>query len=264
MSIYVLDVQYITQNTENKITFPFEPSNNMLKQKREPKYGNNESDDTSSNVAKSLDTNRGSDKKRETNSVTISWSALKRNMNHKGHGKAVFFMYNNIENLFKSRENYLGSTEINDPKESDVLLSHIISVSLGRGHNSELEEPVIIEFRHIPNVSHSNPSGKPICVSWNTEIDTWSGSGCRLLKTNNDMSICECKHLASFALLLRNETSNPVFISEDVTNFSESISSHILIAEVITYIAVALSIILIVIILFKVSFGHVLNIYLKL
>ena len=44
MSIYVLDVQYIQQSTENKITFPFEPSNYILKQKLEQKYNNNESD----------------------------------------------------------------------------------------------------------------------------------------------------------------------------------------------------------------------------
>ena len=94
----------------------------------------------------------------------------------------------------------------------------------------------------------------PACVSWNSDVDGWQESGCRLVATNNTMSVCECDHLGNFALLLRNKTSNSPFMSEDVVATSNNqTTSHILIAEVITYIAVALSIILLVIIIFKVS-----------
>ena len=262
MSIYVLDVQYIKQDTENKITFPFKPSTYILKQKVEQQYESNESDGAANVKAeKSLDANRLSsfrkmfttDETQKSNSITISWSALKRNMNHKGLGKAVFYSYKHMKNIFKAQTSTFASSSVNSLENSDVLLSDIISASLGRGHNEELEHPVVINFRHSQNSSYMNPFGFPVCVSWNAEIDSWSETGCHLLTTNTTTSICECTHLGSFALLLRNRTSNSPLMSDGVVKSSENISSHILIAEVITYIAVALSIILVVIILFKVS-----------
>ena len=262
MSIYVLDVQYIKQNTENKVTFPFKPSTYILKQKVEEQYNNNESDGAANvKVEKSLDANRlsiarktfNSDETQTRNSITISWSALKRNMNHKGFGKAVFYSYKHIKNIFKTKTSNFASSSVDYLENSDILLSDVISASLGRGHNEELEHPVVINFGHTQNSSDMIPFGFPVCVSWNAEIDSWSETGCHLLTTNTTISICECSHLGSFALLLRNRTSNSPLMSDDVVKSSENISSHILIAEVITYIAVALSIILVVIILFKVS-----------
>ena len=124
-------------------------------------------------------------------------------------------------------------------------------MSLGRGHNAELDQPVVINFHHAYNISTKM---SPACVSWNPDVDVWQESGCRLVATNITMSVCECGHLGNFALLLRNKTSNSPFMSEDVVATSNNqTTSHILIAEVITYIAVALSIILLVIIIFKVS-----------
>ena len=262
MSIYVLDVQYIKQTTENKITFPFKPSTYILKQKVEQQYNNNESDGAANVKAeKSLDANRlsmvrkmfTSDEAQKSNSITISWSALKRNMNHKGFGKAVFYSYKHMTNIFKTQTSTFALSSVDSLDNSDILLSDIISASLGRGHNEELEHPVVINFRHIQNSSYMNPFGFPVCVSWNSDIDSWSETGCHLITTNTTTSICECTHLGSFGLLLRNRTSNSPLMSDDVVKSSENISSHILIAEVITYIAVALSIILVVIILFKVS-----------
>ena len=262
MSIYVLDVQYVKQATENKITFPFKPSTYILKQKREQQYNNNESDGAAKMKAeKSSDANRRSivskmfsaGETQKSNSITISWSAIKRNMNHKGFGKVVFYSYKHIKNIFKAQTPNSALSSVDSHENADILLSDIISASLGRGHNEDLDHPVVINFRHNKNSSHVNPFVLPVCVSWNAEIDSWSELGCHLLSTNTTTSVCECKHLGSFSLLLRNRTSNSPLMSDEVVKSSENISSHILIAEVITYIAVALSIILVVIILFKVS-----------
>ena len=252
MSIYVLDVQYIKQREgESKITFPFKPSTSMLQQKQGQQHNNDESKALNGEAKKSLNENSimlVSDE--DTNSITLSWSALKRNMNHKGLGKAVFFMYKNMENIFKLKQT---SLDTSSQENSVVLISHIISASLGRGHNEELADPAIIKFEHIQNITYINPFGVPVCVSWNSETHNWSEKGCRLLKTNFVMSVCECNYLANFALLLRNGTSNPLSMEKDVTQLSGNLTSHIFIAEVITYVAVALSIIFIVLILFKVS-----------
>ena len=233
----------------------------MQPQKQEQQYNNNESEASNTEAKKSLDrshgivrTMLGPDNNLGTNSITISWSELKRNMNHKGFGKAVFFMYKNMENIFKPTPTNLVTSSFGSFENSGILLSHIISASLGRGHNAELDHPVIINFEHIQNVTHINPFGVPVCVSWNSETDNWSEMGCRLLKTNRTMSVCECNYLANFALLLQNRTSTPLTMTEDNPQSSGTLTHHIFIAELITYIAVALSIILIVIILFKVRY----------
>ena len=265
MSIYALEVEYITQGSENTIQFPFKSSTSTYKLPTENKelkqqYKNNEADDLQHiKATKSLDGNRNivlsSATPQRSSSIIISRSTLKRNMNHKGFGKAVFFLYENMENLFQTRYSNIASS-INSKSSTnneEILLSHIISGSLGRGHNSKLDDSVLINFVHIGNISNTYPFGAPVCVSWNSEIDNWSEAGCHLLKSNGTMSICKCNHLGTFTLLLRNGSSNSPLMSEDVSSNSEHQPNHILIAEVITYIAVGLSIILIVIILFKVG-----------
>ena len=268
MSIYVLDVQYIKQNTESNIRFPFKPSGFIEKQKQEEQlYNNNVAKGNTLNgkATKSLDANRRSivntnfvgsqDEKQKSNSIIISWSVLKRNMNHKGFGKVVFFAYKNLANVFKSKRSDFQF--INPDESSNILLSDVVSVSLGRGHNSELDQPVVINFHHYENISSSTSNRlSPACVSWNADLDSWHETGCRLLATNITTSVCECDHLGNFALLMQNKTSNSPFMSEDVsvTSSGDQGPSHVLIAEVITYIAVALSIILVILILFKVSY----------
>ena len=265
MSIYALEVEYITQGSENTIQFPFKSSTSTYKLPTENKelkqqYKNNEADDLQHiKATKSLDGNRNivlsSATPQRSSSIIISRSTLKRNMNHKGFGKAVFFLYENMENLFQTRYSNIASS-INSKSSTnneEILLSHIISGSLGRGHNSKLDDSVLINFVHIRNISNTHPFGAPVCVAWNSEIDNWSESGCHLLKSNGTMSSCKCTHLGTFTLLLRNGSSNSPLMSEDVLSNSDHQPNHILIAEVITYIAVGLSIILIVIILFKVG-----------
>ena len=174
-------------------------------------------------------------------------------MNHKGFGKVVFFAYKNLGNVFKSRKNDLQF--INLDESSNILLSDVVSVSLGRGHNAELDQPVVINFHHYENISTINSDKmSPACVSWNPDLDSWHESGCRLLATNFTTSVCECDHLGNFALLMQNKTFNSPFMSEDVfvTSSDDRGASHVLIAEVITYIAVALSIILLILIYKKV------------
>ena len=210
MSIYVLDVQYIKQSTESNIRFPFKPSSFVEKlEQGEPLYNNNVANGNTLNgkATKSLDANRRSivntnfanseDEKQKSNSIIISWSVLKRNMNHQGFGKVVFFAYKNLEHIFKSQR--FDSEDSSNPTEkSDILISDVVSVSLGRGHNAELDQPVVINFHHAYNISTKM---SPVCVSWNPDVDGWQDSGCRLVATNITMSVCECGHLGNFALL---------------------------------------------------------------
>ena len=128
--------------------------------------------------------------------------------------------------------------------------------------NSKMIFQIIYYFHHYKNISsiHSDRLS-PACVSWNPDLDSWHETGCRLFVTNITTSVCECDHLGNFALLMQNKTSNSPFMSEDVfvTSSDDQGPSHVLIAEVITYIAVALSIILLILIVFKVSYKFIIE-----
>ena len=92
MSIYALEVEYITQGSENTIQFPFKSSTSAHKLPTENKelnqqYKNNEADDLQHMKAmKSLDGNRNivfsSATPQRSSFIIISRSTLKRNMNH--------------------------------------------------------------------------------------------------------------------------------------------------------------------------------------
>ena len=145
MSISVLDVQHINLHKEKEITFPFKQKEFKLQQEEEgQQYNPNESSASNMKGGKSFDENRSivssmlsTDYSSSINSISLPWSALKKNMNHKGFGKAVFFTFKDIGDIFETTKNEPSTS-------SGVLISHIISASLGRGHNTDLDSP---EFR---------------------------------------------------------------------------------------------------------------------
>jgi len=42
-----------------------------------------------------------------------------------------------------------------------------------------------------------------VCVFWDLESARWSSDGCRVVATNATETVCQCSHLAAFALAMR-------------------------------------------------------------
>lgn len=134
-----------------------------------------------------------------------------------GLSEAVFFSYSSLHEIMSSYgvENDMGGAglspifeemRLGDRTNNEVedgswkLNSRIISASLGLpGRHIELSYPVTIELRHLneDNMTH------PVCVFWDYERHGWSGSGCHVVATNSSITTCQCDHLTSFAVLMK-------------------------------------------------------------
>ena len=92
-----------------------------------------------------------------------------------------------------------------------------------------------------------------MCVFWNFELPGWSDSGCWVTKTNVTSTTCECEHLTNFAVIMKKSSSDRNVISAKLG------PTTVFVLEIVTYVAVALSIVFIFIILYKVRIVFFLN-----
>ena len=114
-----------------------------------------------------------------------------------------------------------------------------------------------IHFDHITSdLMFDDLSGRksPQCVFWDYDLHGWSGRGCRLISTSADGSECECDHLTHFGLLKADAAAGGVF--GDVTSTKSHVTgfekSPYFVVEVVTYVAVTVCSIFLVIIILKV------------
>ena len=133
-----------------------------------------------------------------------------------------------------------------------VINSRVVSASLSQGRHIQLPKNVEITFQHLtPNLTD------PVCVFWNFELPGWSDSGCWVTKTNVTSTTCECEHLTNFAVIMKKSSSDRNVISAKLG------PTTVFVLEIVTYVAVALSIVFIFIILYKVRIVFLKTILLK-
>uniref|UniRef100_A0A8D1KXT0 Adhesion G protein-coupled receptor E2 n=1 Tax=Sus scrofa TaxID=9823 RepID=A0A8D1KXT0_PIG len=82
------------------------------------------------------------------------------------------------------------------------LLSDVISAFISNKDPQNLRHPVTFIFQHsvIPG-----PREKVFCVFWEhgqNGSGHWATSGCRMVGTKDNSTICQCTHLSSFAILM--------------------------------------------------------------
>ena len=180
--------------------------------------------------------------------VKLPKEALQEN-EYRGLSKAAFFEYKNLHDLLMPAEKFIQRDDL----EHYVVNSRIVSASLSQGRHIQIPEKVELTFEHLaPNLT------APICVFWNFELSGWSDSGCNVKFTNASSTVCECDHLTNFALLMKT-AAGPENGSSLLTSAKLS-PTTILVLEIVTYVAVALSIVFIFIIAYKVRNQYLTNI----
>jgi len=180
-------------------------------------------------------------------SIELSKKDLADN-SKEGLAEAVFFSYSSLHEIMSSHN---GHNEMNDVGLSPIieemglkdeitngkqdgrwmLNSRVISAALGSGRHIELSYPVTIELRHL----NEDNMTEPVCVFWDYERHGWSGSGCRVVATNASITTCQCDHLTSFAVLMK-EVNDEVVKSNMTLNVRLDIIAYI----VVSVVAVAL------------------------
>ncbi|KAI7799743.1 hypothetical protein IRJ41_010535 [Triplophysa rosa] len=99
--------------------------------------------------------------------------------------------------VFKKLDNVLPtrSTTINDNKTSENRINgDVVVVKI-----SETINNILLTF-DIKNTSLKNPQ----CVFWNSSLDRWDSTGCKVKISGNeaDKVTCECTHTTSFSILM--------------------------------------------------------------
>ena len=236
MAISILDVQYITRS--NGTSFPHlrtdASSSNTKYQLNNNKKNNNDDDWWS-----------------QFNSIKLSRNSLLEHTNDGTLTKAVFFVHGQLHHILRDAEQHLQS---NDADRSHVLNSLVISASLGNGRHIQLPSPVRITLGHL-NKNFTDP----ICAFWDYELNGWSDAGCRSVQDDGDVTrdegvtICECDHLTNFGLLMR-PTMNDRATGASLSNGGSPINkSTVRVLEIVTYVAVALSLLFLGVIIYRVS-----------
>ena len=166
------------------------------------------------------------------NQIKLPKEALQENA-YRGLIKSVFFEYKTLHNLLLSADKYV----IREGIEDYVVNSRVVSASISQGRHIQLPQKARMTFTHLtPNLTD------PICVFWNFELSGWSDTGCHVSKTNATETTCECDHLTNFAVLMR-----PGHVTSAKLG-----PTTVFVLEIVTYVAVALSVVFIFIILYKV------------
>ncbi|XP_069622884.1 adhesion G protein-coupled receptor E5-like isoform X1 [Ranitomeya imitator] len=102
--------------------------------------------------------------------------------------------YNNITHLLEEAD----LLEEKSTNKSFKLVSPVVSVFLGIGNTSSLQQPLSLRV----NITEKGDSRKFTCVSWSESNNSWSSRGCVMLKRDNSGVTCNCTHLTSFAVLM--------------------------------------------------------------
>jgi len=134
---------------------------------------------------------------------------------------------------------------------SHRINSLVISASLGNGRHIQLPSPVRVTLSHL-NKNFTDP----VCAFWDYELNGWSDAGCRIVTddvTRDGVTVCECDHLTNFGLLMRPVTPDRATGASLSNSGSPINKSTVRVLEIVTYVAVALSLLFIVVIVYRVK-----------
>ncbi|XP_055354166.1 adhesion G protein-coupled receptor L3-like [Paramacrobiotus metropolitanus] len=107
--------------------------------------------------------------------------------------KVVFLAYSNVGP-------YLDSVPA-----GMVINSKVITAAVNDMHRpGRLKIPVTITLEHI-----APANGRSVCAFWDYKADTamnfhgvWSTRGCMVVRSDSQKTVCQCEHLANFAVLM--------------------------------------------------------------
>ncbi|XP_059892732.1 adhesion G protein-coupled receptor E1-like isoform X1 [Gadus macrocephalus] len=130
--------------------------------------------------------------------LQMQWeTAAGKNSTYPGFTALSLLSYSTLEN--STNRSFSG---INVTKEISLQMnSKVVTVKVSNPDTAALQVPVTLTFNHLQRTDKANDS---ICVYWDSEADggSWSTDGCDTLHSGANYTLCSCKHLSSFAVLM--------------------------------------------------------------
>ncbi|GAA6081911.1 adhesion G protein-coupled receptor E2 [Tachysurus ichikawai] len=112
------------------------------------------------------------------------------------------------------------------------LNSRVVTIKVTNKNTANLTKPVTLRFSHLQDVK-----GKVACVFWDSKLEggVWSSVGCDVVKNSTNYTVCSCKHLSSFAVLLALYEQKNVFELQLITWIGLALSLICLLICILTF-----------------------------
>ena len=157
-----------------------------------------------------------------------------------GAVRIVFFLYNNLEGILPGS----GTHFVN---------SKVLGAVVSKGHTQTLQHPVLFTLRHLQSENVRNP----VCAAWDYAHRTWTDDGCSMLKTNATHTVCQCKRVSLYSVLMEERPSAVPHAAADanrhdsvIVDSSEGGRGRQNVSTIITsVVAIVLSVIILVVVL---------------
>ena len=162
-----------------------------------------------------------------------------------GAVRIVFFLYNNLEGILPGS----GTHFVN---------SKVLGAVVSKGHTQTLQHPVLFTLRHLQSENVRNP----VCAAWDYAHRAWTDEGCSMLKTNATHTVCQCKRVSLYSVLMEERPSAVPHAAADAANRHDSVivdatearSGRQNVSTIVTsVVAIVLSVVILVIVLLLVK-----------
>lgn len=163
--------------------------------------------------------------------LNTDWTTAAGTGPYPGFALAALLSYKNLEGSVNR------SFEDMKEKEKDAIsfqvFSKVVSVVVSNPSTQNLSSPVNITFRHLEDIKET-PEVRYICAYWN-EKGVWSPDGCFQEPSNATHTVCTCKHLSSFAVLMALYPMKHSFELQLLTKIGLIISLVCLVLSILTF-----------------------------
>uniref|UniRef100_A0A1A8NUH7 CD97 molecule n=1 Tax=Nothobranchius pienaari TaxID=704102 RepID=A0A1A8NUH7_9TELE len=165
-------------------------------------------------------------------SLNTDWTTAAGTGPYPGFAVAALLSYKNLEG---SMNRSFEEIEKEDEKEdgSFQIFSKIVSVVVSNPSTQNLSSSVNITFGHLRDLEESREVSY-MCAYWK-ESGAWSTDGCSQLRSNATHTVCTCRHLSSFAVLMALYPVEPDYGLEMLTKIGLSLSLVCLVLSILTF-----------------------------
>ncbi|XP_041789997.1 adhesion G protein-coupled receptor E5 [Chelmon rostratus] len=166
-------------------------------------------------------------------SLNTDWTTAAGMGSYPGFALAALLSYKNLEISVNRSFEELTGHEKDGMDPTFKVFSRVVSVVVSNPSTQNLSRPVNITLRHLQDTEES-PVVSYICAYW-SERGTWSTDGCYQQHSNATHTVCTCKHLSSFAVLMARYPMEHTFGLLVVTKIGLTISLLCLMLCILTF-----------------------------
>lgn len=169
----------------------------------------------------------------ENASLDTDWTTASGTGTYPGFALAALLTYKNLEKSMNKSFGDLKEYKKKDVEPSFQVSSRVVSVVVSNPSTQKLDRSVNITLRHLQDKEESSELSY-ICAYWH-ETGVWSTDGCSPEHSNATHTLCTCKHLSSFAVLMALYPMEHTFGLLLVTKIGLTISLLCLILCILTF-----------------------------